>query len=31
MMSWIGVHKFAAVIFAITQASLYITSSNLIR
>ena len=31
MMSWIGLHKFATVIFGITQKSLYITSSNLFR
>ena len=31
MMSWIGLHKFAAVIFEITQQLLYITASNLVR
>ena len=30
VMSWIGLHKFAAVIFKITQL-LYIISSNLVR
>ena len=30
MMSWIGLHKFAGVIFGITQKPLYITWSNLI-
>ena len=31
MMSWIGLDKFANVIFEITQQLLYITSSNLVR
>ena len=31
MMSWIDLHKFADVIFGITQKLLYITSSNLVR
>ena len=31
MMSWIGLHKFAGVIFGITQEPLYITPSNLVR
>ena len=31
MMSWIGLHKFAGVIFGITQKPLYITPSNLVR
>ena len=31
MMSWIDLHKFANVIFEITQKLLYITSSNLVR
>ena len=31
MMSWIDFHKFADVIFGITQKELYITSSNLVR
>ena len=31
MMSWTGLHKFADVIFGITQKLLYITSSNLVR
>ena len=31
MMSYIGLHKFADVIFGITQKPLYITSSNLVR
>ena len=31
MMSWIDMHKFADVIFEITQKLLYITSSNLVR
>ena len=30
-MSWIGLHKFADVIFETTQQPLYITSSNLVR
>ena len=30
MMSWTGLHKFANVIFGITQKLLYITSSNLV-
>ena len=31
MMSWIGFHKFADVIFGITKKPLYITSSSLVR
>ena len=31
MMSWNGMHKFADVIFGITQKPLYIASSNLVR
>ena len=31
MMSWFGLHKYADVIFGITQKLLYITSSNLVR
>ena len=31
MMSWFDLHKFADVIFGITQRLLYITSSNLAR
>ena len=31
MMSWIGLHKLAYVIFAITQNLLHITSLNLVR
>ena len=31
MMSWIGLHKFAGVIFGITQKPPYITPSNLVR
>ena len=31
MMSQIGFHKFAYVIFGITQKPLYITSSSLVR
>ena len=31
MMSWIGLPKFADVIFEITQQLIYITSSNLVR
>ena len=31
MMPGIGLHKLADVIFAITQKTLYITSSNLVR
>ena len=31
LMSWISLHKFANVIFEITQQMLYITSSNLVR
>ena len=31
MMSWIGLHEFADVIFGLTQKSLYIISSNLVR
>ena len=31
MMSWIGLHKFARVIFKITQKPLYIASSDLVR
>ena len=30
MTSWIGLHKFAGVIFGITQDPLYITPSNLV-
>ena len=31
MMSWIGLHKFADVIFEITEQLLYIASSTLAR
>ena len=31
MMSWIGLHKFASVIFGITQKLLYVTLLNLVR
>ena len=31
MMSWTGLHKFADVIFGITQKPLYITTSNSVR
>ena len=31
MMSWIGMHKFTGEIFKLTQKSLYITPSNLVR
>ena len=31
MMSWIGLHKLADVIFGITEKPLYTTSSNLVR
>ena len=31
MMSWIGLHKFADVIFGITQKPPHITPSNLVR
>ena len=30
-MSWIGLYKFAGVIFGITQKLFYITPSNLVR
>ena len=30
-MSWIGLHKFAGVIYGITQEPLDITSSKLVR
>ena len=31
MMSWIGLHKFAGVVFGVTLKPLYITPSNLVR
>ena len=31
MISWIGLHKVAGIIFDITQEPLYITPSNLVR
>ena len=31
MMSWTGLHKFADIVFEITQQLLYITSSNFVR
>ena len=30
-MSWIDLHKFAGVVFGITQKLLYISLSNLVR
>ena len=31
LISWIGLHKFADVVFGIIQKPLYVTSSNLVR